>query len=202
MLTTSSGTGLRFPSVSITWNCKLSCYMPSGVGLRLPSVSTTWNCTLLISIGPGRGPRPHTLHPPLSKLLSEVCVGASHGRRFLSLIGAGICPVASYEAVEIANISTSMTQTVATMATVPPQVHKASWVTLRFTAPQRQKLSWMPGWNHGLPGHGLTLRNGKDVPPAIKMIWFSVPHLSLYGALVKTYGCKGVFPGEFFWLHL
>ena len=63
-----------------------------------------------------------------------------------------------------------MTQTVATMATVPPHVHRASWVTLRFTAPQRQKLSWMPGWNHGLPGHGLTLRNGKDVPLAIQML--------------------------------
>ena len=36
---TSSGMGLRLPSVSITWNCTQSCYMPSGVRLRFPSVS-------------------------------------------------------------------------------------------------------------------------------------------------------------------
>ena len=71
--------GLRFPSDSITWNCKLPCYMPSSVGLRSPSVSTTWNCTLLILVRPGRGPRPHILPPPLSRLLSRAlrqhCLG-------------------------------------------------------------------------------------------------------------------------------
>ena len=97
-----------------------------------------------------------------------------------------------------------MIQSTATMAAVPTQVHRASWVALRFTATQRQKLSWMPGWNHGLPGHGLTLRHSKDVPMAVKMlgplvvgigdiVFLHIPHLSLYDARVQTYGCKGIF---------
>ena len=94
--------GLRLSSVSITWNCKLSCYMPSGVELRLPSVSTIWNCTLLILMGPGRGPQPHTL-PHLAGCLAGVRVRTSWERHFLPLIGAGVCPVASYKAVEIAD---------------------------------------------------------------------------------------------------
>ena len=39
-----SGMGLRLPSVSRTWNCTLSCYMPSGVRLR-PSTFQRWNPT-------------------------------------------------------------------------------------------------------------------------------------------------------------
>ena len=107
---------------------------------------------------------------------------------FLTLLDQHFTPVLVTEG--------KLTQTVATMATVPPQVHRASWVTFRFTAPQRKKLSWMLGWNHGLPGHGLTLRNGKDVPLALAdMVFLHIPHLSLCDALVKTHGCKGVLPG-------
>ena len=99
--------GLRFPSVSITWNCKLPCYTPSGMGLRLPSVSTTWNCTLLVlwvQVG-ARGPIPFL--PRVAGSSAGVCVSNCWGRPFLPLTGTGIHPVASNEAVEIANISTT-----------------------------------------------------------------------------------------------
>ena len=62
-----------------------------------------------------------------------------------------------------------MMQPTSAMTAVPAQVHQAKWISLRFATTQRQKLSWIPGWNHGLPGHGLALCS-KDVPIAIKML--------------------------------
>ena len=56
-----------------------------------------------------------------------------------------------------------MMQSTSAMTAVPAQVRQAKWISLRFATTQRQKLSWIPGWNHGLPGHGLALRSSNDV---------------------------------------
>ena len=103
-----------------------------------------------------------------------------------------------------------LTQAAATMATVPPQVHRASCVTLPLYGISAETTKLDAGLEpcimHGLPGHGLTLRNGKDAPLAMNMrgplvvgredvVFLQIPHLSLYDFndfLVKTHGRKKV----------
>ena len=117
----------------------------------------------------------------------------------LELLAQDFTPVLSTEGWMMQSTITSA------MTAVPAQVHQAKWISLRFVTTQRQKLSWIPGWNHGLPD-GLALRSSNDVPIAIKMlgplvvgigdtVFLHIPHLNLYDALVHAHACKGVLPG-------